>query len=383
MTPFWIGAATETVAAVAVPPAAITRPRVPLASPQPTDGVCLLGTARALAGGGRRWRAIPDGNRAVILPDVVVPFAGREWVLGIKGAGALAPLYGELAFADELGAAHSENRGARGIYGEAWFGEAPYGAQGRAGAEQAIALTEMADGASIHGFHVCPVIAVVEVPEEHVWRDRWWYRRWTGTVVQEQRLLPSNVRLFHASPRSVGRSPDEVLDAAGIAPGDAEGFDAFVERYLASGVAALTLWARTLREGAHGLEGLDLDDVWLDKDSVIGSDGTIFFADLEAVEWTPPLAGPDGAARRIRRQIDRNAYELLFGLDALLRAGERRRANVLDAHERRAGVAARLELALAGDRFVRAEARDGGLDLVVTPASRGVGPVTVRLLGGR
>jgi hypothetical protein len=120
--PVVIGAATERFAAV---PAAAVRHRAPIEPVLATDGLVLLGTCRALESGAPLFRGVPDGNRGVVFPDVVTELGGRGYALSVKGAGALAPLYGEMpvdyAFGSDFGAADA-HAGARVITAVSWFG---------------------------------------------------------------------------------------------------------------------------------------------------------------------------------------------------------------------------------------------------------------------
>jgi hypothetical protein len=292
-------------------------------------------------------------------------------MLSIKGLGASTPAYGGFPVDDVIDA--------RAIVAESWMGDAPYGGQGESGAHDALAITALIDErATIAGVPICPLTAIVEVPAAHVHRDCFWYRRYRGRVLQEHRLVPSDVRLFHGEGGALGRDAERALLQLGV--GDPEAIDAFAERYLASGVAALTLWARTARECPGGWEGLDYDDVWLDKDSLLGSDGSLFLVDLESLEWTPTTHRV-GVDARVRRQIDRNYYELMFGLDAVLDVRDRWLDRISDARSRRESIATRLGLALASDAFVEVLDDGDAVDLQVrTPTKE---PVTVRFLDRR
>lgn len=386
--PVVLGEASTRLAALAGERVTRTAVGAALAPSMPTDGHVLLGTDRALGRAPASYLGVPDGNRSVVVPSVSVELGGRDYALAIKGVGALASLYGDspldFALASDFDVVAPEASAAVGsprvVTDEAWMGEAPYGAQGEAGAAQALEVSALADGASIHGFYVCPTIAIVGIPDELVDRERFWYRRYGGRAVQEHRLFPSNVRLYHSSTHALGQAPREVLDAFGVT--DREALDAFVDRYLASGTAALTLWARTVREGPTGPEGLDFDDVWLDKDSVVAPDGTLHFADLEALEWTA-ARDPTAAAKRIRHQVDRNYYELLYGLDSVLKAAEERAGRRPTPRERRGALVERWVMALAGDPFVELRRTDAGLELVVLPHGALRDAVNVRLLDTR
>jgi len=312
-------------------------------------------------------RAVADGNRALILPDLEVEVGGRRFFVAAKGVGALTPMYGPLL----------EGDAARTFAGEVWYGEAPWGGQGEINAAMGLAVTSLARGAVWNGFHLCPVVQVVRVPEAALRRDRWWYRRFRGPVLQEHRLVPSDVRLFHASERTLGQSPDLVLDAFGVT--DAPALDAFVDRLLATGLAALTVWARTAREVPWGVHGLGYVNVWLDKDSVVAPDGSLFFADLEGLDWM--LAGQDWTVEeRVREQLEHNLYELFYAVDTVLRAGEARSGRPRTPAERRRSLAHRVALALADDPFCRPELGADGLDVVVSTPVRPREPVRIRLV---
>ena len=329
----------------------------------PLAGLALVPAALAPGASGPRFRAVPDGNRAAILPDVRVVRDGRVFFASVKGVGAGSPLYGE-------------EPTARRFHGESWMGEAPYGGQGEAGARFALEVTALASATGpLAGVPLCPVQEVVTIPDEVIEHDRFRYRRHRGAFVQEHRLVPSDVRLYHGGARVLGRDTEGVLGALGVR--DVASLDAFVERYLGSGLLLLTLFARTARPGPGELVvGLDFDDAWLDKDSIVAPDGTLFFADLEALEWKT-TAG----AHAVRRQLDRNHYELFYGLDAMLDVRDAWTDTALDPASRRASVIARLGLALAGDRGLRAITHAEGLDVEVTSAL--LPPARVRLVDWR
>ncbi len=358
MRPPVVGAARERMRAV--PSRTLARGAVP--SP--------LGDHAVLSDEAGPIAAVPDGNRSVTLPDVAVAYAGRDFLLSVKGAGAGAALFDDLPV---TGAPP------RVVAAESWMGDAPYGGQGERGARDALALSALADERStLGGACVCPVIAIVEIPDAHVREDCLWYRRHRGLRVQEHRLVPSDVRLFHGTEGALARDPERALVGLGVE--DVAALDAFADRYLATGVAALTLWARTAREGPDGLEGLDYEDVWLDKDSLLAPDGSLFLVDLESIEWTPVTSRRDAEAR-IRRQVDRNHYDLFYGLDAILGVRDRWLDRAPDRAARRESVAARIALALAGDPVVGVEDVGDGVDLCV--GSPGVEPVRVRIIDRR
>jgi hypothetical protein len=366
-----LGRATETVTTSPAASVVVPGGMEAVARALPTTGRAV----HAAAGGQAGRRAVPDGNRSVILPDVTAEIGGQTLFLSVKGAGAVTPPYGESAL-DALG----RGTGPRAFMGEAWLGEAPYGGQGEINAAMACEVTTLSGGTDcLHGFHFCPVVAIAELPDELTApaRGRFWYRTWRGRYLQEQRLVPSDVRLYHASPRALGQAPDTVLHAFGVR--DAAALDAFTLRYAATGMAALTLFARTLREVPWGLHGLDYANVWLDKDSLLAPDGGLWFADLEGLDWV--LAGQDWSfEERVREQLEHNAYEVLYGLDVLLRTGERWTERPRSQRERRRAAAVRLGMALQDDAFARPEMRDDGLDVVVASPLQPRETVRIRMV---
>jgi len=332
----------------------------------PLADLAIVGTERATEG--RRLSAVPDGNRAAVLrdPSLEVELWGRRWALGVKGVGAGAPLYGDGPL-DGL----DERPRLRPFVRESWMGESPFGGQGEPNARAAVARTDESHLGELFGLPICPVLSVVEIPESLVETGHH-YRRFAGPVVQEHRLVPSNVRLFHGSGPGLGREAGRYVAELGL--GEPPALHAFVERLLRSGLAALTLFARSLRPcPSGGLEGLDLDDAWLDKDALVAPDGTLHFVDLESLDW---VAAPDEASARARigRQLDRNAYDLLFAVDALLRAGEGTSEAV-----RRRRVTALARLALEGsDGPVHLDETPTGTHLIL-PATP-IGEVTLPFL---
>jgi hypothetical protein len=141
--------------------------------------------------------------------------------------------------------------------------------------------SEMADVTSIHGFRVAPLVKIVflPVPVEMDVKKIFWYRQFKGRMVQETRLVPSNVRVHFHSGSTIGGNVRSVFDLFGIDTNDKA--VSFLKNFLRSGIAFLTLFTRTLKHNQDGTySGLDLYDVWLDKDAVLAPDGAraIFYS---------------------------------------------------------------------------------------------------------
>lgn len=337
---------------------------------------------------GKRFLGVPDDNRSAIFPEIMAVVAGRGYAVSVKGVGARTPLYGttplDFAFDSDFRAptqpsGHSRLAGPRMMTAESWFGESPYGAQGPVPGACAIRVTELARGCSINGFHICPVFALSEIPADslRLASSRFWYRRHRGKFLQELRLVPSNIRLYHQSETTLGQHPSQVLRIFGI--DSREDLDGFIDRYIASGIAALTIFVRTMRPTAGGYEGLNYENVWLDKDCIVAPDGTLHFADLEGLDWV--LAGRERSfEERVRDQFDRNFYEFLYGIDVLSRESERLVGRSRTQAERRAALVPRFELALEGDRFVRTEVSSAGLGVVVKSHLGGFADVPISVI---
>lgn len=338
------------------------------APPTILDGRAWL--ARNATEGAGALPASPDGNRGAIVRGHQVDFDGRSWLLAVKGVGARAPLYGasplDFTHVHALDCASlghpTEASLLYAILRESWMGEAPYGAQGLDNATHALSLSAPGMREALEPALLCPVIAVVRLCDEDV-VDAFHYRRYDGPVVQEHRLVPSTIRLYHQSDIALGRDVDAALATLGVdTPG---ALDVFLDTYLRTGLALLTLGARSVRIRGHSLEMLDYDDAWLDKDAFVAPDGALVFADLEALVWTPLCEAT--ARARHRRQIERNAYEFLYGADLLLRTEERWRGRSRDARARREALALRTRAAIAGDPVVHLEAGADAWFLEVQP----------------
>ena len=118
---------------------------------------------------------------------------------------------------------------------------------------------------------------------------------------RKARLRPTSGFIF--TPIStLATTPSWVYDLFGIDSNETA--LEFEKNFLKSGMAVLTLFARSMKNNDNGTHsGLDFYDVWLDKDAVLAPDGTITWADLEGLEWITvwdkdPRAGKTPSKRR-------------------------------------------------------------------------------------
>jgi len=327
-------------------------------------------------------RFLEDDNRGAVSPSPVANLDGLDFYLSIKGIGsttdpfALRPLDG--ASAAQL----TDDPGVRGriahpaclrptgepdrvITGERWLRGSPYGGQGLAHARIALEVSERADLTSIAGFLIAPVVKIAFLPDDVAERIRTlhWYRRFAGAIVQEIRLVPSNVRIYFHARNTVGQDVRHVFDLFEVSSN--ERATRFELAFLRTTVAMLTLFARTMRyDPSHGRYfGLEYHDVWLDKDAVVAPDGAVYFVDLEGIEEEG--VDREKVRERLEDQIYRSLYEMLFAYEQIDQERVRRFGL---ATSRKAQLRSLLERALANDPFVRVRTESGGVDLEIRNA---------------
>jgi len=247
------------------------------------------------------------------------------------------------------------------ITGELCLRGSPYGGQGLQHATVSMKVSEMADLTSIHGFRIAPLVKIVTFPEtiESRIKQLYWYRKFRGKIVQETRLVPSNIRIYFHSGSTIGGNIGSIFDLFGIDTNDRA--LTFLVNFVKSGVAYLTLFVRTITKNQDGTySGLDFYDVWLDKDAVLAPDGTIFFVDLEGLEWiTIPK---NRVQEKIHDQIYRSLYEFMYAYEQIERERSKRFGNTPD---RKTQFEYLLREALVDDEAVRLRREGESLELVV------------------
>ena len=306
---------------------------------------------------------IEDDNRGAVLPHSVATIDGTEFFLSVKGVGSTIDPYSwrplDRAYAAEL----SDDREVQGrlrrrpatatdriITGELWLRGSPYGGQGLELASAALRVSERADVTSIAGFRVAPVVKICQLPQKlsDQLRSIHWYRKYQGPMVQELRLVPSNVRVFFHAQHTIGSNIRPIFDLFQI--GSNARALRFEVNFVRSTIAMLTLFARTMNYDRSRREyvGLDFEDVWLDKDAVLAPDGTAYFVDLEGIVEHP--LEKDRVREKIDDQLHRSLYELTFAYEQM--EGERIR-RFGSAGPRKGRFEAVLREALRTDPFVR------------------------------
>ncbi len=322
---------------------------------------------------------ILDDNRSAIVPRPVARIDGLPFYLSIKGIGSTVDPYSrrrlDATYAAEL-TADPDVRARLGtrlpdaeggvITGEVWLRGSPYGGQGLPHAAAALAVSERADLTNLAGFRIAPVVKIAPLPPPVADRLRTihWYRTYAGPIVQEIRLVPSNVRVYFHSQSTLGQHASEVFERFAIdTPGRALAFET---NFVRSGISTLTLFARTLELAptAGRCTGLDFFDVWIDKDAVIAPDGTLFFVDLEGIE--PVTVEATAVREKLEDQVYHSLYEFMFAYEQI--EVERSRRFGASGSRKRHFEAVVAE-ALREDRFARPRVHPAGLVLEIRPAS--------------
>jgi hypothetical protein len=318
---------------------------------------------------------IEDDNRGAILPDAIATLDGTEFFLSVKGVGSVIDPYSwrplDRSYAAELSddssvqerlRRHPSEPSDRIITGEVWLRGSPYGGQGLDHATTALQVSERARLTSVAGFLIAPVVKISLLPEplETQLRSIHWYRKFRGRMVQELRLVPSNVRIYFHGRSTVGQNVRHIFDLFSI-ESNAQALR-FETNFVRSTVAMLTLFARTLTfDTARGkYVGLDYDDVWLDKDAVLAPDGAAYFVDLEGI--VEVALDKDMIREKIEDQVHRSLYELTFAYEQI--EGERRRRFGAGG-SRKGHFEGVLRESLRDDPFVQVEASDGNVDLLI------------------
>jgi hypothetical protein len=294
-----------------------------------------------------------DDNRSAVSKLPYLSIDGTDFYFSVKGIGSTtSPFSRQLLKKEEVcsllksgatkerivSAKEREMKFPRYLTGELWSRGCPYGSQGLEFASIAMKATEMSDASatSIHGFRIAPLVKIVKLPEalQKEVTQVYWYRRFKQEMVQEARLIPSNVRIYFHSEWTIGDDTGELFDFFGIDSDDKA--MSFLKNFIKSGIAILTLFVRSMSRNDDGTySGLDFYDVWLDKDAVLAPDGTIFWADLEGLQAIT-IGGRDRAElefnveENMEHQIYRSLYEFMYAYEQIERERVRRFGRVTD-----------------------------------------------------
>ncbi len=292
-----------------------------------------------------------DDNRSAVSRDPYVTIDDVDFYFSVKGIGSTTSPFSRQLFKKAEICSLLKNSALRGrimnaeemefpryLTGELWSRGCPYGSQGLEFASIAMKATEKSDASttSIHGFRIAPLVKIVKLPralQDEV-TQVYWYRRFRQEMVQETRLIPSNIRIYFHSDWTIGDDTGELFDFFNIDNND-KAMD-FLKNFVKSGIAVLTLFVRSMSDNGNGTySGLDFYDVWLDKDAVLAPDGTIFWADLEGLQ-TITIGGNDRAnlefnvEENMEHQIYRTLYEFMYAYEQIERERTRRFGHITD-----------------------------------------------------
>ena len=326
-----------------------------------------------------------DDNRSAVSREPYMTIDGVDFYFSVKGIGSTTSPFSRQLFRKEeicsllksstirqriMNVKEKEMKFPRYLTGELWSRGCPYGSQGLEFASIAMKATEMSDESttSIHGFRIAPLVKIVKLPkslQEEI-TQVYWYRRFRQEMVQETRLIPSNVRIYFHSDWTIGDDTGELFDFFRIDNNDkAMGF---LKNFVKSGIAILTLFVRSMSNNDNGTySGLDFYDVWLDKDAVLAPDGTIFWADLEGLQ-TITISGRDRAnlefnvEENMEHQIYRSLYEFMYAYEQIERERTRRFGHITD---RKTQFEYLLTDALEDDEAVHLHRNTDSLELVI------------------
>jgi len=328
-----------------------------------------------------------DDNRSAVSREPYLTIDGTDFHFSVKGIGSTTSPFSRQLFKKEeicsllkksngvkdriMNAKQEEMKFPRYLTGELWSRGCPYGSQGLEFASIAMKATEMSDASttSIHGFRIAPLVKIVKLPkalQEEV-TQVYWYRRFKQQMVQEARLIPSNIRIYFHSDWTIGDDTGELFDFFHIDNND-QAMD-FLRNFVKSGIAILTLFARSMSNNDNGTyTGLDFYDVWLDKDAVLAPDGTIFWADLEGLQEIT-IGGKDRAGlefnveENMEHQIYRSLYEFMYAYEQIERERTKRFGHKTD---RKIQFEHLLRDALKDDEVVDLRRGPDSLELVIS-----------------
>lgn len=325
-----------------------------------------------------------DDNRSAVSREPYMSIDGTDFYFSVKGIGSTTSPFSRQLFRNEEICSLLKSNGIkdrimnvkqkekfpRYLTGELWSRGCPYGSQGLEFASIAMRAAEMSDASStsIHGFRIAPLVKIVKLPKalQDEVTQVYWYRRFKQEMVQEARLIPSNIRIYFHSDWTIGDDTGELFDFFRIDNND-NAMD-FLKNFVKSGIAILTLFVRSMSNNDNGTySGLDFYDVWLDKDAVLAPDGTIFWADLEGLQAIT-VGGKDRAdlefniEENLEHQIYRSLYEFMYAYEQIERERIKRFGHVTD---RKVQFEYLLRDALKDDEVVDLRRSSDSLELVI------------------
>lgn len=317
--------------------------------------------------------ALRDENRNAIIPHLNRKFDDKFFYLSVKGCGAQEDMFfGGKLTSNKLKAACRDpsyfpllkniksNSGF--IMGESWMGESPYGAQGYINGLDELNFSSIGNLDSINGAHLCPAIGLVQLPKyiEEVARKFFWCRTYDNHFYQVIRLVPSNIRLYFESTQVI-TNPKSIFSLFEI--NSAEKAEQFELNFIKSGIALLSLYARSAKIEGKQISGIIYKDVWFDKDCVVAPDGIIHFADIEGFIWKNiSIKEYD---KTIKEEWQKLVFEFLYALIKIDSYRHTLNERNLEWNIQREELALLIHHALIKDIFAYAEIRNNNLLIVI------------------
>jgi len=321
----------------------------------------------------KKYAALRDENRNAIIPHLNKEFDGKLFYLSVKGCGAQEDMFfGGKLTADKLKAACRDpsyfhllkniksNSGF--IMGESWMGESPYGAQGYINGFDELNFSSIGNLDSINGAHLCPAIGLVQLPKniEKVAKKFFWCRAYDNHFYQVIRLVPSNIRLYFESTQVIA-NPKSIFSLFEI--NSVEKAESFELNFIKSGIALLTLYARSAKIEGKQISGIIYKDVWFDKDCVVAPDGIIHFADIEGFIWKN--SSQEEYDKTIKEEWQKLVFEFLYALIKIDSYRHTLNERNLEWKIQREELALLIHHALNKDIFTYAENRNNNLLIII------------------
>ncbi len=319
-------------------------------------------------------QALRDENRNAIVPERHHNINNKEWYLSIKGCGAYEDMFagGDLNSEKIKKACRDPSLNERieklstglgFIMSESWLGESPYGAQGTINGFDELKFSKLAKKDSINGAHICPVIGIVKLPKqiEDTARNFFYFRTYQEHFYQVIRLVPSKARIYFESSDTIA-DLDKLFSTFGIST--SEEVEIFEMNFIRSGIALLSLYARSAKIEGNNVTGIVYQDVWMDKDCVVGLDGTIHFADLEGLIWK--TVTKDDFPKMLLHEWEKLVFEFIFALSKIDTYRHHLVNNIVDWETQRKELALYVQLALNNnDQFAYAKEVNGDLKIII------------------
>lgn len=317
--------------------------------------------------------ALKDENRNAIIPNLNKEIDGKVFYLSVKGCGAQEDMFfgGKLTSSKIQAACRDPsyktklkniNNCSGLIMGESWMGESPYGAQGYINGLDELKFSSIANFDSIKGAHLCPAIGLVKIPQniEDTARNFFWFRTYDDHFYQVIRLVPSNIRLYFESNHVIANTKSIFSLFEINSPNKAESFEL---KFIQSGIALLTLYARSAKVEGKQISGIIYKDVWFDKDCVVAPDGTIHFADIEGFIWKK--TSPKEYDKILKEEWEKLVFEFLYALVKIDTFRHKLNEKHLEWDKQREELALLIHQALNKDIFTYAENRNKDLIIVI------------------